>query len=77
MALLYAFMKKDGDLIPGQIKFNSTTYPAPYGYAAWPCTIGDHVYIDGMPSESGLTAPNDPRTVTVTSSVQYTFFYYS
>jgi hypothetical protein len=77
MALLYAFLKKGNDLIPGQIKFNSTTYSAPYGYALWPCSIGDGVYVDGMPSESGLTAPNDPRTVTVTSSIQYTYFYYT
>ena len=77
MALLYAFLKKGSEFIPGQIKFNSTTYPAPYGYSTYPCTIGQQVAVDGMPSETGLRAPNDPRTVTVNSTIQYTFFYYS
>jgi hypothetical protein len=77
MALLYAFLKKGSEYIPGQIKFNSTWYPAPYGYSAFTCTIGEHVYVDGKPDDTSLSAPNDPRTVHVTTSVQYTFFYYS
>jgi hypothetical protein len=77
MAVLTAVMYKGGDLIPGQIKFNSTIYPAPYGYSSYTCTIGEQVYVDGMPSDTSLTAPNDPRVVAVIYSVQYTSFYYS
>ena len=77
MAVLTAFMRKGENMVPGQIKFNSTTYPAPYGYASYLCAINDQVLVDGMPSDTSLTAPNDPRTVTVTSSIQYTTFYYT
>jgi len=77
MAVLTAFMRKGSQMAPGQIKFNSTTYPAPYGYASFTCALYDQVAVDGMPSDTSLTAPNDPRTVTVTAPIQYTTFYYS
>jgi hypothetical protein len=77
MAVLTALMRKGANMVPGQIKFNSTTYPAPYGYASFPCAINDEVFVDGIPSDPNLTAPNDPRTVQVASTVQYTTFYYA
>ena len=77
MAVLTAFLMKGSALVPGQIKFNSTTYAAPYGYASLACQINDQVFVDGIPSDGSLTAPNDPRIATVTSTLQYTVFYYS
>jgi len=77
LATLIAIMKKGSALVPGQVKFDTTTYPAPYGYAAYPCTIGQRVTVDGKPTDTSLSAPDDPRTVTVNSSIQYTTFYYS
>ena len=77
MAVLIAVMYKGGDLIPGQVKFNSTIHPAPYGYSSYTCTIGEQVYVDGMPNDTSLTAPNDPRVVTVNYNIHYTYFYYS
>jgi hypothetical protein len=76
MAILYAFLRKGSNLIPGQVKFNSTTYGAPYGYAAYTCNLGQQVAVDGIPSDSSLSAPNDPRVVTVDSQIKYTHFWY-